>query len=191
MSQMLKTLVAGALLVPSLGFAADGLSHNYVEASYLNLDLDNVNVDGDGFGLKGSLAIHPNWHLVAGYQQADLDNNVDYNRWNIGVGYNMDLNQTTELIGRALWVNAEVEQGNVSNDEDGFGLQALLRGRVIENMDLEGGVQYVDFGGEDGDDTSFIGEGRYFFTPTFAAGLGVEIGDDATQWNANFRFNFK
>lgn len=191
MSQKLKTLLAGALLVPAIGFAAEPLSHNYIEASYLNIDLDNVNVDGDGFGLKGSLAIAPSWHLVAGYQQADLDGNVDFNTWNVGVGYNMDLNATTEVIGRALWVRSEIESGSSSVDDDGLGLQALLRGRVIEALELEGGVQYVDFGGDDGDDTSFVAAGRYSFTPAFAAGVGVELSDDVSQWTANFRYNFK
>src|SRR5688500_9009464 len=103
MNRTLKAALASALLMPGLALSAEGLSHTYVEASYLNVDLDNVNAGGDGLGIKGSLAIAPKWHLVAGYDQVELDGNVDLNTWNIGVGYNMDLNDSTEVIGRALW----------------------------------------------------------------------------------------
>src|SRR5688572_33465998 len=184
MNRILKTLVAGALVLPVAGFA-EGLSYNYVEAGYSQVDPDGPADNSDVYSLRGSLAIAPQWHLVADVNSFDVDgDNPEVYR--VGVGYNHNLNTTVDLIGRAAWVHAE---GGI--DDDGYNLQALARGQVAPSFELEGGLDYVDFGGNDGDTTSLLLAGRYFVAPAFAIGLNTLLNDDAKTYGVDFRFNFK
>lgn len=189
MKSMLKTLVAGALLVPALGFAAEsGLNYNYLEAGYASLDPDTGSSNLDGWNLKGSLAIAPMWHLLADYSQFDVSGSgSDLKSYRVGGGIHYGLNPTVDLVGNVAWVRSEVG----SFDDDGINVEALLRGQALPNVELEGGVSYVDFGGNNGDTTSFVGAARYAFAPAFAAGVSVAVNDDANTYGLNFRWNFK
>ena len=43
---------------------------------------------------------------------------------------------------------------------------------------------------DSGDDTSVYAAGRWYFTPSFAAGLEAELGNDATTYGIGVRWNF-
>lgn len=193
-----KTLLACALLLPAFSYAGD-MSYNYVEAAYGETEIDVGagvgDVDGDGFSLSGSLAVAPNWHVFADFASADFDFNVESTTYRVGGGFNYPISDAADVIARLSYVSVEVEVdtafGTFEEDEDGFGIGAGLRGEVADNFELEGAVEYVDLGGDAGGDTSFIAEGRYFFTPMFALGAGVEVGDDFTTYGISARLNFK
>lgn len=193
-----KTLLASALLLPAFGYAGD-LSYNYVEATYGETEIDVGDgfgsVDGDGFGIGGSLAVAPNWHVFADFTSADFDFNVESTSYRVGAGFNYPISETADLIARLSYVNVEVEVdtpfGTFDADEDGFGVGAGVRGKVADAFELEGAIEYVDLGGDSSGDTTFIAEGRYFFTPMFAVGAGVEVGDDVTTYGISARLNFK
>lgn len=193
-----KTLLASALLLPVLGHAGD-LSYTYVEATYGETEIDVGqgvgDVEGDGFGLSGSLAVAPNWHVFADFASSDFDFNVETTQYRVGGGYNYPISDSTDVIARLSYVSVEAEVdtpfGSFDADEDGFGLGAGVRGKVADSFELEGAVEYVDLGGDSGGDTAFIAEGRYSFTPTFALGAGIEVGDDVTTYGISARLNFK
>lgn len=193
-----KTLLASALLLPAFSIAGD-LSYSYVEAAYGETEIDAGqgvgDVDGDGFGISGSLAVAPNWHVFADFASSDFDFDVESTQYRVGGGFNYPISDAADVIARLSYVNVEVEVdtpiGSFSEDEDGFGLGAGLRGQLAESFELEGAVEYVDLGGDGGGDTSFIAEGRYFFTPMFALGAGVEVGDDFTTYGIMARLNFR
>lgn len=84
-----NSLLALGLLaaLPFAASAADGLSYNYVEGGYVNTDAKGG--DADGWGVKGSVAVHPNFHIFGDYSKQETDtfkNDVD--QWRIGAGYN-------------------------------------------------------------------------------------------------------
>ena len=61
------------MLVPVIGLALPALTqaaaeprYTYVEGGWVHADFDNVNEDGDGWGIGGSYAFHKNFHFVAG-----------------------------------------------------------------------------------------------------------------------------
>src|SRR5690606_1340678 len=98
----------------------------------------------------------------------------DLDLYRIGGGMHYGLNSTVDLVGNLSYVRADA-----GDAVDGFGVTALLRSQLGSNFELEGGVDYVDLGNDGGgDETSFLLAGRYFFTSAFAAGLGVNFGDD-------------
>ena len=68
-----NSLLALGLLaaLPFAASAADGLSYNYVEGGYVNTDAKGG--DADGWGVKGSVAVHPNFSVFADYNKQESD----------------------------------------------------------------------------------------------------------------------
>ncbi len=195
MKRYLQRALLGVLLFPGVNQAAE-LGYTYVEAGYAETELDDVDADGEGYFVAGSVALAPNWHIVADYATADLDAgggpvDVDVDTLSVGFGYNYPINERADFIGRLLYVQSDFEidtpGASIEGDDDGYGLQARLRGEVVERLELEGGIDYVDLGDEE---TTLVVEGRYFLTDRLAIGAALESGDDATAYGVALRLEF-
>src|SRR3954452_16030138 len=70
---MKKSLIALSLLaaLPFAASAADGISYNYVEGGYAATNADVS--DADGFAIRGSGAIAPNFHVFGDYSKQKTD----------------------------------------------------------------------------------------------------------------------
>lgn len=197
MRPILSMILAAALAMPGVTRAA-GMSYSYVEAGYgeTEIEADSVDMDGDGYRVSGSLAIAPTYHVVVEYSTADLEVenfniDVDVDTISIGFGYNRPISPRADIIGRILYVDSDVQVDSpffaVSGDDSGLGMQFHLRGQVMERVEVEGGIDYVDVGD---DDTTLLIEGRYFLTDALALGAGLRFGDDTTSYGVSLRFNF-
>ena len=183
-------LVALAVSVSAPVLADDGMSYNFIEGSYIDTEIDDgLDVDGDGFGLSGSVELGSNYFLTASYSTQDFDFGIDLDQKSIGFGGYMPLSDSIDLVGSLSYVDAEIDSRFGGADDDGFGLGVGLRAQVAPNVELEGGINYVDLD-DSGDDTSLALGGRYYFTEAFALGAGVSFGDDVTSWNLGARFEF-
>ena len=71
---MKRSLIALTLAaaLPFSAMAADGISYNYIEGGYAATNVDGGS-DADGWALKGSGAIAPNFHVFGWYGQQDID----------------------------------------------------------------------------------------------------------------------
>jgi hypothetical protein len=188
-----RTLSGLAALAAALPLAshADVMDYSYAEAGYIDtqLDGDGGDVDGDGFGLRGSLAVHPNFFVFASYQDLSFDFNIDASLLEVGGGARWPLSDKVDIVGKLGIVKAELDAGPFDADDDGFLLGARVRGVVAPKFELEGGFDYRDLD-EAGDDTTIVLEGRYFFIEQLAGGLSVSIGDDITSIGLNARWTF-
>lgn len=185
--------VASALFVSSIvsgNVKADSPSYDFFEVAYINGDIDNPDIDGDGFGFGGSVSIHENWFMFADYSKLDFDFGVDLSLLDVGAGYRLPMSDTTDLAITGSYVKADASSGFGSADDSGYGIAALVRGMVNDQFELNGGISYVDLGGSGGDDTSFNVGGVYSFTDNFAFDGRIEIGDDVNLYIAGFRFYF-
>jgi hypothetical protein len=191
---MQRRILSGlAVLAAALPLAshADVMDYSYAELGYIDGELDaggDVDVDGDGFALRGSLAVHPNFFVFAGYQDLDFDFNVDASLLEVGGGGHWPLTDKVDIIGKLGIVKAEVDVGRFNDDDDGFLLGGRVRGVVAPKFELEGGFDYRDL--DVGDETTLVFEGRYFFMDQLAGGLSVSIGDDNTFFGLNMRVTF-
>ena len=61
-----SALAASAAFVPFLA-QAEGLSYSYLDAAYVNTDIDRFDEDVDGFALRGSYELTNNVFVFAGY----------------------------------------------------------------------------------------------------------------------------
>ncbi len=181
--------------IAAFGFAGTAVAqsefdYSYVELGYINTDLDDFNVDGDGFQLRGSLGVTDNVHVFAKYTDLDFDFNIDTNTFEVGGGYAWPLRSNLDVIGTLSYLKTEIDVPRGRDfDDDGFGLGVGLRGRAINQLEWTAGLQHVDFD-DGGDDTIFSVGGRYFFTPAFAAGVDVTFDDDGTAWYLGGRWSF-
>jgi hypothetical protein len=190
---MRKSFILGsvvALAISGQALAEDGFNYTFLDLGWANSEIDDLDVDGDGFALRGSLALTDRFHLIASYSDLDYDFDVGSQGLEIGGGLNLPLSPKLDFVGSISYLEQEVDvPGFGSVDDDGFGLGAGLRGRVAERLELTGGLQYVDFS-DGGDDTAFGAGARYFFTDMFALGADVSLNDDVTTWMIGGRINF-
>lgn len=182
--------LVAALGIASPAMAEDGFDYSYVELGYVKSELDDFDVDGDGFGLRGSYEFTQNIHAFAAYSDQEFDFDVNATTLELGAGYAWPLNSNMDLIGTVSYVQAEIDvPGLGSVDDDGLGIGAGVRARVIEVLELTGGLRYVSFD-EAGGDTSLTAGARYFFTKMFSAGVDLAFDDDGTTWMLGGRFSF-
>jgi hypothetical protein len=188
--RILSGLAALAVIAP-LASQAGTMDYSYAELGYVDtqLDDDGFDVDGDGFALRGSLAVHPNFFVFAGYQDLSFDFDVDTSLLEVGGGAHWPLSDKIDIIGKLGIVKAELDAGPFDADDDGFLFGARVRGVVAPKFELEGGFDYRDLD-EAGDDTTIVFEGRYFFLEQLAGGLSVSVGDDVTSLGLNVRWTF-
>jgi Outer membrane protein beta-barrel domain len=191
---MQRRILSGlAVLAAALPLAshAETMNYSYAELGYVDTELstDGGDVEGDGFALRGSLAVQQNFFVFANYQDLSFDAGIDASLLEVGGGGHWPLNDKVDLIGKVGISKAEIEVGPFDADDDGFLLGARLRGVVAPKFELEGGFDYRDLD-EAGDDTTIVVEGRYFFLEQLAGGLSVSIGDDVTSLGLNLRLTF-
>jgi hypothetical protein len=196
MNAVTRALLVAPLLLPAVSGAQDTrpessqFNYSYVEIGYdeNDFDVNGGDIDGDGLTLSGSYEINDDWHVFASYGQSDLDFNVDIDTLTIGAGYVFPLREDVDIYGRVLYINQDIDTpGPGDADEDGLGLQARIRAIVADNVEVEGGIQYVDVGDND---TSLQAGARYHFTEQFSAGVGITFGGDTDGIGINARWEF-
>lgn len=186
---MKRSLIALGLLavLPLAASAAEGLSYNHVEGGYVSTDLKGL-PDADGFGVKGSVAFHPNFHVFGDYANQEFDNsNLDFDQWRLGVGYNHTLTARTDLLTRIAY--EKVDFGSLG-DADGWSVEVGARSALLPA--LEG---YALAGYEDGDETSGDFYGRLGAQYKFNANWGISgdvklVKGGDRQWFVGPRFSW-
>jgi hypothetical protein len=189
--RILSGLAALAAALP-LASHAETMNYSYAELGYVDTELStdgDDDISGDGFALRGSVAVHPNFFVFASYQDLSFDFNIDTSLLEVGGGGHWPLTDKIDLIGKVGITKAEIDAGPFDADDDGFLLGARVRGVLAPKFELEGGFDYRDLD-EVGDDTTIVFEGRYFFVENVAGGLSVAIGDDVTSLGLNVRLTF-
>lgn len=187
---MWRSIVCLALL-PLSGTALAEFDYNFVQGSYGQMEFDDFDVDGDVLEFGGSFALTEQLHAFGGYSTADFDGGVDFNSFEAGLGFNMPLSETVDLVASLAYVSMEVDvSGLGSADDNGYGLGVGLRAMASPTFELSGGIEYVDLGGDSDGDTAFGGGFLYHFTDAFAVGLSGAWGDDTSTYALNGRFSF-
>ncbi|MDH3430794.1 MAG: porin family protein, partial [Gammaproteobacteria bacterium] len=149
-------MLRSALIILLLAFAAtagaEDFNYNYVSAGFGTVEFDGVDADGDGFTIGGSFEISDSLHVFAGYESADLDFGADANTWNAGLGYNTSVSDTIDLVAKLSYEYVEIDAPLAGGfDDNGLGLGVGLRFAASETVELNAGIDYVDYsdGGDD------------------------------------------
>ncbi len=184
-------ILAGVLMA-NAAMAADGPQYTYVEAGYSWIDYDDVNADGDALNIGGSLAVTDMFHLFAGYQDGEIEIgnfDVDVSTMQLGGGMNIELSPTVDLVATAAWARADLDANAFGSDnEDGYALGVGVRAMVMPQLELNGGVSYVDISD---DDTALTVGAVYSFNEMFALTAGASFGDNVTSYGIGGRIYFQ
>lgn len=184
-------LGAAVVLCPVLA-QAESPSYSNLDAGYVVTDVDGLNKDLDGFLIRGSYEVIDNGFVYARYVDQSvsvLGTDVDVTQKAIGAGYALPLNEVVDLYGKVGYVEADADAGGASADDNGYELSAGLRGFALDQLELEGAVNYTDLS-DSGSDTSFGVGAHWYFAPQFAVGLEGEFGDNADSYAISARWNF-
>mgnify|MGYP006197191069 CR=1 FL=1 len=195
---MKRSLLALTLLaaLPFAASAADGVSYTYVEGGYAATNPDG-STDADGWALKGSGAIAPNFHLFGEYTTQEFDNtNVDLDNYKFGVGYNHEISQRIDLLTRVAYEKARTDSFSTpsgvrvpSFSADGYSVEVGVNSALTSRLN-----GYALAGYEDGDDYDgeFYGRlgAQVKFTPNWSASADVKLVDGDTQWFVGPRFSW-
>jgi hypothetical protein len=159
--------------------AAAEFSYNLIEGSYISGD------DFDGFGVAGSMEFTSEFFGLASIDALEVDNSsADISLLSVGAGYNRAINEALDIVATASIKRVKVDG---FGSDTGFGLGVGLRGRLIDQLELHGGLEYVDI--DDSDTTLQVG-GRWYFTPNFAAGLDLQDNDAGSTLRFTARYDF-
>ncbi len=187
---MLRSIAILVLLAATASASANEFDYDFFQLTYGNIEFDDVNVDGDGFGLAGSYAINPEFHVFAGYQAAGLDFGIDATSLNAGIGWHTSLSPVVDLVASVSYEYVELDApGGADVDDNGLGLGVGLRFAASDELELNAGISYVDLS-DSGDDTGFGIGGLYSFSEAFSLGLGAEWTDDTSSYTVAGRFYF-
>lgn len=190
---MKRSLLALGLAV-ALPFAAanaaEGISWNYVEGGYA---ATNSDLDADGFGLNGSVAVHPNFHVFGGYMNQEIDGtSIDFDQWRLGVGYNHEISRNADLVTRIAYEKFDAGRDifGQSIDPDGYSVEVGLRGGLTPNFEGTAMVGYEDYGSNY--DSDFYGRlgAVVKFTPNWGLSGDVKFVSGDTQWFVGPRFTW-
>jgi hypothetical protein len=185
MTRIKALLFAAAMLIAPGVALAQGESPrwSYVEGGFIDFDPDE-GLSDDGWYAGASFRIFKHFHIVGEYQDVG-----DYTFWNAGGGWHGLLGEPADLFGQILWTNVEIDDGDV--DEDGYDLQAGVRWKLAKWLELSGQVNWVDYGGDVGDDTTFEVGGLFsFLNDRMGVGARFETGGDADTARVYYRFHF-
>ena len=186
----MRSILFVGFLTLSAAASAEGFDYDYFSIGYGNIDFDEVGVDGDGLLVNGSYALGPKYHVFAGYNGGNLDFDVDVTTWGAGFGYNTSLSDRTDAYARLSYESIEFDVPLVgSEDDSGFGFAVGLRYAANDKLELNGGINYVDYS-DFGDDTGFEAGALYSFTDSFALGFSGDFSDDVSVYALNGRFYF-
>jgi hypothetical protein len=189
--KIVSSLAATAALLPVI-VHADGLSYSYLEGAYVNSDYDHFDKDVDGAALRASFEITDQVFVYGSFSDQStsiFSSDVDLTSYRIGAGYAWPIAKNVDVYGKGGYARTEADLPGPNLSDDGYTLGVGMRGRVLEQLELEGAVNYTDLN-DSGDDTSLGLAARYFFTPRFAVGLESEFGDNVDTYGVNVRWNF-
>ncbi|MBD7924115.1 MULTISPECIES: OmpO family porin [Xanthomonas] len=145
---MKTSLLALGLLatLPFAASAAEGLSYNYVEGGYIKTDADGG--DADGWAVKGSYAINPNFSVFGDFNRQKTDfGDVDVDQWRIGAGYNHEISTSTDLVTRVAYNRFDPEYGTKFN---GYSAEVGIRTAFNPYLEVYALGGYEDYTKKDG-----------------------------------------
>jgi Ax21 family sulfation-dependent quorum factor len=196
---MKKSLLAlsllSALAASATASAAEGLSYNYVEGGYTATNLKDA-PDSDGWGLNGSVAIAPNFHVFGSYNNQDLkDIDTGYDQWRLGVGYNHEISQKVDLVTRVAYEKFKTDSFTVGavrfpgDSVDGYSAEVGVRASIVPHLEGYALAGYEDGKDYDGDFYGRLGA-QAKFNQNWGLSADVKFADNDTQWFVGPRFTW-
>lgn len=198
----MRTLIAAALLaaLPLSATAAEGLSYNYVEAGWNQVEVDGI-ADPDGAYLRGSFLIGQQVNLFAGYSRASESLTLGSTRVKyqvsqpeFGIGYHQEFSDRLDFTADLAWLRLEAKvraggTGSVSDHINAGRATVGLRGKPSPRTELWAKAGYIDGSDLDGDFVGVLG-GQVNFNRTWGLVAETELIEDSNHYRVGVRASF-
>ena len=175
-----------AAAVPFTAAAADGIDYNYVQGGYSATNASGP--DADGWGLGGSVAVHPNVHLFADYSRQGINHtSINFDTWRVGGGYNTAVGKNTDFVANVAYERIDAGSGV---NADGYSLEGGVRSALAHNFEGYAMVGYLDGNHASGEAYGRVGA-TVKFNPNWGVNADVRvINGGTTQWFVGPRFTW-
>ncbi len=191
MKKILTILPLVALSSTSFITLAKSPNWNFIEGSYMSAEIEDTEIEPDGFGISGSFLVGENIILGASYgsiSEEIFNTDVDLNQGSAHLGYRYGATESTDIFGTVSYQYIELEAESESFDENGYGLHAGVRSMLTDSFEVVAQVNYIDIDGES--ETGLGASAYYHFSDNFAIGAGYATADDVDTFTASLRLSF-
>ena len=170
--------LALACALPLAASAADGISYNYVQGNYVYTNTNSGNADG--WGVNGSVAVHPNVHLFASYANQTIKHtSADFDQWRVGAGYNTAISAKTDFVANVAY--DKFDAGGGAN-LDGYSVEGGVRSALAPKFEGYAMLGYEDGKHYSGDVYGRLG-GQVKINQSWGVAADVKIANGGdTQW---------
>jgi Ax21 family sulfation-dependent quorum factor len=178
--------LALACALPFAASAADGISYNFVQGNYVRTDTNSGNADG--WGLNGSVAVHPNVHIFGSYANQKINHtSVDFNQWRVGAGYNRAISPKADFVANVAYDKFDAGSGVKL---DGYSVEAGVRAGLAPKLEGYAMLGYEDGKHYNGDVYGRLGA-QVKFNPNWGVAADVKIANGGdTQWSVGPRLTW-
>lgn len=175
--------VLGLLALSTLPVQAAEPAWTYVEGGYTNIDLDDLDDEGDGYFVGGSFGL-AFFHFFGRFTDNKTDDSdLDIERRYAGIGWHGGVGPV-DLLAEAAYVDAEFGD----EDDSGYFVRGGVRFRPIKLIEVGGFARYEDLG--DLDDDVVWEANALLYIWRLGIGASYETQDEVDTINAFVRFNF-
>ncbi|MCB5226439.1 MAG: porin family protein [Paraglaciecola sp.] len=187
------TFLAMALAGFSSVAAAQTNTFDFINATYVNLKVDDIDLNATGAGLEASKLLTDNIYLHGSYfSVSDSDSDDGFSakltadEIKLSVGYRYTLGENTDWYAQVGYISQEIDLAissaainfRESGSADGF----LLKTGLKHSWDMfEGGVyvEHADLSGDDDGGSTYFGvDGRFKFNEKFHLVASFATGSD-------------
>lgn len=187
----MKRQLLALTLTALLPFAAQSqeISYTYLEGGYSRLNSD---IDADGWGLNGSLALNESFHAFGNYSRSEFENsNIDLETFSVGLGTRYALKNQLHLLAQVGYENANPE---LQRSNEAWFAEAGARAAIGSRLEGWVLVGYEDGGNIDNEVYSKLGMQLKFPAGTGLARWGlvseIKFIDDDEQFFIGPRLSF-
>lgn len=168
-----------------------GFSYRFVELDYSVVDIDGFSDDAVGPSIAASFSVQENLFLFGSLGRTKVDDSaagrLETDTFEFGFGLHTPLAENADFVARVSWLRADASGSVLDDQENGYALGAGVRAWVLDQVELDAALEYVDL---DHSDTGFSVGGRYYVTDPLSLRVGLTHFDDTSSLTFGVRFSF-
>jgi hypothetical protein len=191
----IKPLLFAGLMAPGLALA-DASDYSYIEGTYLQGDISDVEIDG--YAIEASLEFVDRILAVASFTDLGLDDDtagadLEGDIQAFGLGYIFGRNDTASVYGTASYIEYDV-RGRLgaftfADDSDGVQFELGARMNLSPEAELYVAVKHTDLGQGDEETTPGVGL-VYRFLPALSGTLTYDRNSEDDIMGLGLRLTF-
>jgi len=184
-----RSLLMAVILAASSNAISREISYDYIQGTYSSVTDSSFSndIDGDRFGVSGSLGVTQNLALTAGFNATSFDHDIDTSQFVLGVTLHAPIAVGTEVVGNLSVLKAEIEGTNFDDNDTGAIVGIGIRHLVTNSVELDAGISYTDV--FDDNFTTFGFGARFYANDKISFGIGYAAEDDVDAILLNARLD--